>query len=286
MRVAVLGSTGSIGVSTLDVLARHPDRFESLRSRRTATSSDCASNAWRIARDSRWSSMRRRRRQLSSELREAGAPTECWPASEALERDRSHRAGRCRHGGHRRCRRAALEPGCGAAGKRILLANKEALVMSGPLFMQAVREGGATLIPVDSEHNAIFQCHAADAGQRARRRAADPADRLRRSVPAARRRRTAERDAGAGLRPSALGHGPQDLGGFRHADEQGTGADRGLPAVRLAAGAGRSGRASAEHRAFAGRVRATVRCWRSWAIPTCARRSRMRWAGRSASPPV
>ena len=44
------------------------------------------------------------------------------------------------------------------AGKRILLANKEALVMSGPLFMQAVREGGATLMPVDSEHNAIFQC--------------------------------------------------------------------------------------------------------------------------------
>src|SRR5690606_16428915 len=52
--------------------------------------------------------------------------------------------------------RSSLAAAC--AGKRIMLANKEALVMSGPLFMQAVKEGGATLIPVDSEHNAIFQC--------------------------------------------------------------------------------------------------------------------------------
>ncbi len=67
------------------------------------------------------------------------------------------------------------------AGKRILLANKEALVMSGPLFVQAVREGGATLIPVDSEHNAIFQCMG---GNRAGRRAPRAADCVGRSVPA------------------------------------------------------------------------------------------------------
>ncbi len=81
---------------------------------------------------------------------------------------------------------AGLAPTLAAArrGKRVLLANKEALVMSGALFMDEVRHSGALLLPIDSEHNAIFQCMPADFRPvRSCRRAADTVDRLGRSVP-------------------------------------------------------------------------------------------------------
>ena len=83
---------------------------------------------------------------------------------------------------------AGLVPSLAAAraGKRVLLANKEALVMAGALFMEAVADNGAELLPIDSEHNAIFQCLPAGFSSRAgaRRGGADPADRLRWSLPA------------------------------------------------------------------------------------------------------
>jgi 1-deoxy-D-xylulose-5-phosphate reductoisomerase len=160
MRVAVLGSTGSIGLSTLDVLARHPDRFKvtALAAHRNlaglreqclafqplfAVMADVAAAA-----------------QLAAELRAAGSSTRVLAGADALSDIVSHEAVD-----------AVMAAIVGAAGlrstlaaaksgKRIMLANKEALVMSGPLFMQAVQEGGATLIPVDSEHNAIYQCMA------------------------------------------------------------------------------------------------------------------------------
>jgi 1-deoxy-D-xylulose-5-phosphate reductoisomerase len=161
-QVAVLGSTGSIGVSTLDVIARHPDRFQ-------VAALSAHSNIQRLREQCR---VHRPARvvvtsaadatQLRSELVSAGLTTEVLVGEEALASIASHdsidvvMAGIVGAAGLRSALAAA------EAGKRILLANKEALVMSGPLFMAAVKKGGATLLPVDSEHNAIFQCRAGD----------------------------------------------------------------------------------------------------------------------------
>ena len=158
MRVAVLGSTGSIGISTLDVLARHPDRF-------TVTALTAHTNAARLREQCLIHrpafaavSAPGAAAQLQNDLRKAGVPTQVLSGDEALCEIAAHpdvdtvMAGIVGAAGLRSSLAAAR------AGKRILLANKEALVMSGPLFMDAVRQGGATLLPVDSEHNAIFQC--------------------------------------------------------------------------------------------------------------------------------
>ena len=158
MRVAVLGSTGSIGVSTLDVLGRHPGRYavEVL----AASSNDarlleqCLRHRPRVAVLQSPEAAAR----LEHGLRRAGAATEVRQGAEALAA-------------------SVADPGIDAvmaaivgaaglpstlaaarAGKRVLLANKESLVVAGPLLLDAARAGGATLIPIDSEHNAIFQC--------------------------------------------------------------------------------------------------------------------------------
>jgi 1-deoxy-D-xylulose-5-phosphate reductoisomerase len=158
MRVAVLGSTGSIGVSTLDVLARHPARFEvialSAHTNVKRLREQCLMHrpAFAVVSDAADAGL------LESELRQAGVGTEVLAGDDALchiaahERVDTVMAGIVGAAGLRSSLAAAK------AGKRILLANKEALVMSGPLFMDAVASGGATLVPVDSEHNAIFQC--------------------------------------------------------------------------------------------------------------------------------
>ncbi|WP_116812928.1 1-deoxy-D-xylulose-5-phosphate reductoisomerase [Steroidobacter cummioxidans] len=158
VRVAVLGSTGSIGLSTLDVLARHPDRFEvfaltahnniaRLREQCLAHRPQFAVVVDPVA-----------AAKFSSELIAAGCTTRVLVGEAALSEVAAHEqvdavmAAIVGAAGLRSSLAAAR------AGKRIMLANKEALVMSGPLFMQAVRDGGATLLPVDSEHNAVFQC--------------------------------------------------------------------------------------------------------------------------------
>lgn len=156
--ITVLGATGSIGVSTLDVLARHPDRYD----------------VYALTASSQWQKLAEQCRQfnpryavlvdeaaadaLRSELLKSESATEVLVGREALESVAS-------------CAdvdtvmaaivgAAGLLPTLAAvnAGKRVLLANKEALVMAGGLFMDAVRKNGATLLPIDSEHNAIFQC--------------------------------------------------------------------------------------------------------------------------------
>ncbi|MCM2129668.1 1-deoxy-D-xylulose-5-phosphate reductoisomerase [Larsenimonas rhizosphaerae] len=157
-QITVLGATGSIGSSTMDVIARHPDRYEvfalSAGSRRDALLALCRQFAPRVAvlareEDAAW---------LSERLREEGLDTEARSGVEALcdiarapEVDAVMAA---------IVGAAGLVPTLAAvrAGKRILLANKEALVMSGALFMAEVRRYGATLLPIDSEHNAIYQC--------------------------------------------------------------------------------------------------------------------------------
>ncbi|KAA0012129.1 1-deoxy-D-xylulose-5-phosphate reductoisomerase [Billgrantia pellis] len=156
--VTVLGATGSIGTSTLDVIARHPERYRvhaltAHRSRETLLT-QCRRHRPALAvldheRDAAW---------LRERLVAAGLPTEVRAgvgalveAASATEVDVVMAA---------IVGAAGLLPTMAAVrtGKRVLLANKEALVMSGALFMDAVVRHGATLLPIDSEHNAIYQC--------------------------------------------------------------------------------------------------------------------------------
>lgn len=165
LRVSVLGATGSIGLSTLDVIARHPQRYEVFAisgfSRLTELQALCIRHRPRFAVVPDASAAR----VLQDALISAGLDT----------RVLSGEAGLCEIAAHPEVDAvmaaivgaAGLRPTLAAveAGKRVLLANKEALVMSGALFIQAVRRHGAVLLPIDSEHNAIFQCLPGDYGR-------------------------------------------------------------------------------------------------------------------------
>lgn len=157
-RITILGATGSIGVSTLDVIARHPDRYSvyalTAHSRVEELAAQCIQ--FRPARAVVGSAAAAE--QLAALLRAAGCRTEVEWGEEALcavsaaaDTDAVMAA---------IVGAAGLAPTLAAArtGKKVMLANKEALVMSGQLFMDAVAASGAVLLPIDSEHNAIFQC--------------------------------------------------------------------------------------------------------------------------------
>lgn len=168
-RLAILGSTGSVGTSTLDVVARHPERFQiaglTSYQRTDLLVQQCLQFRPRVA----VLPTPERAAEVRAALKAAGSATEV------------------QHGALALCELAAAEdvdsvmasivgaaglPPCMAAaraGKRLLLANKEALVVGGALFMQAVKDGGATLLPIDSEHSAIFQCLPEDRSSWARR---------------------------------------------------------------------------------------------------------------------
>lgn len=156
-RLAVLGSTGSIGASTLDVAARHPDRIE-IVALTAATQVDkllaqCERFRPRVAA----MASAPHAAQLAEKIRQKGLDVRVDTAPAAIENIASSAevdtvmAAIVGAAGLAPCLAAAR------AGKRLLLANKEALVVGGSLFMRAVREGGATLLPIDSEHSAIFQ---------------------------------------------------------------------------------------------------------------------------------
>jgi 1-deoxy-D-xylulose-5-phosphate reductoisomerase len=157
-RLAILGSTGSVGTSTLEVVARHPDRFEvvglSAQQRVDALLAQCLQFRPRVA----VLPDEARARELRARLADAGVATEVRVGAQALvelagaQEVDSVMAAIVGAAGLAPCLAAAR------AGKRLLLANKEALVVGGALFMRAVHEGGATLLPIDSEHSAIFQC--------------------------------------------------------------------------------------------------------------------------------
>jgi len=157
-RICVLGSTGSIGVNTLDVLARHPDRYEvfalSAMSRVDELLAQCL--AWKP----RFAAMpdAAKATELRTRLREQGSKTEVLDGAASLAEIAAHPEVDMVMGAI--VGAAGLAPSLAAAraGKRLLLANKEAIVVGGALFMQAVEQGGATLLPIDSEHSAIFQC--------------------------------------------------------------------------------------------------------------------------------
>lgn len=157
-KITVLGSTGSIGKNTLDVVARHPDRYE-VFALSAATQVDlmleqCAQFKPRFA----VMASAPHAQLLAEKIKQNGLQTSVLQAPGALEIIASHEevdavmAAIVGAAGLSPCLAAAR------AGKRLLLANKEALVVGGNVFMRAVREGGATLLPIDSEHSAIFQC--------------------------------------------------------------------------------------------------------------------------------
>lgn len=159
--ITVLGATGSIGLSTLDVIRRHPDRF-SVYALTAGTRADELATLCREFRPAvavmADSEAAERLKALLADMPEtrvlAGETGLCEVAASA-ESDTVMAA---------IVGAAGLAPTLAAvrAGKRVLLANKEALVMSGKLFMDAVERHGAELLPIDSEHNAIFQCMPAD----------------------------------------------------------------------------------------------------------------------------
>jgi 1-deoxy-D-xylulose-5-phosphate reductoisomerase len=156
-RLTILGSTGSVGTSTLDVVARHPERFE-LFALSASTQVDlmfaqCAQFAPKYA----VMASADHGRALADKIESHGLRVKVLSGPEAIEMVACHEevdavmAAIVGAAGLAPCLAAAR------AGKRLLLANKEALVVGGELFMSAVRQGGAMLLPIDSEHSAIFQ---------------------------------------------------------------------------------------------------------------------------------
>ena len=156
-KLVILGSTGSIGVNTLDVASRHPERFEvfalTAATRVELLFQQCLEFRPRFA----VMTSPAHASELSQRLKASGSQTQVMAGPEALVEMASHEAvdmvmaAIVGAAGLGACMAAAR------SAKRLLLANKEALVVGGVFFMKAVQQGGATLLPIDSEHSAIFQ---------------------------------------------------------------------------------------------------------------------------------
>ena len=156
-RIAILGSTGSIGVNTLEVIARHPDRFEvfalSASTRVAVMLQQCVQYRPVFA----VMASEPHGVELAHQCKALGLPTRVLWGADAIAKVASDElvdivmAAIVGAAGLASCLAAAR------AGKRLLLANKEALVVGGDYFLQAVQKGGAKLLPIDSEHSAVFQ---------------------------------------------------------------------------------------------------------------------------------
>jgi 1-deoxy-D-xylulose-5-phosphate reductoisomerase len=157
-QISILGATGSIGVSTLDVIARHPQRYQvfalTAHTQIEKLAQQCAvfQPAYAVVANAALAT------QLAHRLLSLSPKTNVLYGAQALCDVAS--AAECDVVMAAIVGAAGLPASLAAAraGKRILLANKEALVMSGQLFIDAVQKSGAVLLPIDSEHNAIFQC--------------------------------------------------------------------------------------------------------------------------------
>jgi 1-deoxy-D-xylulose-5-phosphate reductoisomerase len=162
-RVAILGSTGSIGVSTLEVIARHPDRFEVFALSAATQTELLLQQCVRFRPMFAVMASEPLGRVLEQKCRELGLPTRVLWGAPAITMIAAHElvdtvmAAIVGAAGLASCLGAAR------AGKRLLLANKEALVVGGDYFLQAVAKGGARLLPIDGEHSAVFQSLPADA---------------------------------------------------------------------------------------------------------------------------
>lgn len=169
-RITILGATGSIGESTLDVVGRHPDRYRvfalAARHSHERLLAQCLrfEPAYAVLADPTAAAvLREKLAQYGSRTEVLDGPAAASQVAAAAETDLVMAA---------IVGAAGLEPTLAAAraGKTILLANKEAIVMAGPVFLAAVRDGGARVLPIDSEHNAVFQCLPADGSRMGVRR--------------------------------------------------------------------------------------------------------------------
>ena len=162
-RITILGSTGSIGVNTLDVIARHPNRFEVFALTGATQVDLMLQQCLQFKPSMVVMAHADAAKQLQEKLDAHGLGIRVQSGPQALEEVASHpqvdsvMAAIVGAAGLKACIAAAL------SGKRLLLANKEALVVGADVFLKAVQQGGATLIPIDSEHSAIFQSLPEDA---------------------------------------------------------------------------------------------------------------------------
>jgi 1-deoxy-D-xylulose-5-phosphate reductoisomerase len=156
LALAVLGATGSIGASTLDVAARHPDRYR-VWALTAHVSADALLALCRRHRPA-FAVLSGRAQDDALRARFAEAGSELLFGAQSLERVAGDPACDAVMGAIVGAAGLPASLAAARAGKRVLLANKEALVMAGPLFMRAARDAGALLLPIDSEHNAVFQC--------------------------------------------------------------------------------------------------------------------------------
>lgn len=156
-RVAVLGSTGSIGVSTLEVMALHPDRYEVFALSAATQVDKMLAQCLQFKPVFAVMASPEHGRELEEKCKQNGISTRVLCGPKAIEEIAEHpqvdtvMAAIVGAAGLASCLAAAR------AGKRLLLANKEALVVGGAYFLQAVKQGGAKLLPIDSEHSAVFQ---------------------------------------------------------------------------------------------------------------------------------
>lgn len=156
--VTILGSTGTIGNNTLDVISRHPDQYHVVALTAKNQIDRLFEQCKKFNPEFAVLASSSAAEQLEKKIKTSGLPITVLSGNDGLEQVAGH--------DHTQYVMAAivgaagLRPTLAAArrGKRILLANKEALVMSGKIFMDVVKNNGAELLPIDSEHNAIFQC--------------------------------------------------------------------------------------------------------------------------------
>ena len=273
--VTVLGSTGSVGTQTVELLAGRPERFQvralvAGRNARLLAEQAVMLKAARavIADPAGYAELRQ---ALAGTGIDTAAGPEAVVEAAALPADWTM---------------AAITGAAGLAatlaaisrGAVVALANKEALVCAGEVMLRAVRDAGATLLPVELR----AQCDLPGAGTcQPRRGREDRAHRVRRSVPHRHARRDGQCHARRRAQASGLVDGRQDQHQFRHADEQGPRTDRGGAAVLAGGAADRRAGASAVGDPRHGVLPRRQRAGAAWARPTCASRSHTRWPGRN-----
>ena len=156
--ICILGATGSIGVNTLDVAARHPEKYKIVALSANGQVDRLVEQCEQYQPEYAVMANEKAAEELASKLKSKNSSVQVLPGIEGLEKIAS--LPQVDYVMAAIVGAAGLKPTLAAAraGKRILLANKEALVMSGQIFMDEVKKNNAELLPIDSEHNAIFQC--------------------------------------------------------------------------------------------------------------------------------
>jgi 1-deoxy-D-xylulose-5-phosphate reductoisomerase len=158
MGVAILGATGTIGENTLDVIARHPERFRAVALGARRDVGKLLAQCERFRPDYAALAEPEAAADLERALRERGLPTRVLAGPGALEHIAALPEAPAVMAGIVGAAGLASTLAAARAGQRLMIANKESLVMAGPLLLAQARASGAMLLPIDSEHNAIFQC--------------------------------------------------------------------------------------------------------------------------------